>query len=491
MKPTHPFISAHHACMASARASFLGISLSLATPFMAMSQDKPSGEELYAQACAQCHGQELQGGLAQSLTDAVWQFGSSRSAIFRNIKYGISDFSMPAFEQALSDAQINQVIDFVMASEKASGSVKPPIPDSVHTLDYKVSVETVASGLDLPWGIDFLDSGKALITERGGHLRLWQNGTLAPEPVKGIPAVLAEGQGGLLDVSKGPHYAEDGWIYLSYSHAQAVDGANKPNAMTRIVRGRLEGNQWTDQEVIFEAPADRYLGTRHHYGSRIVFDRQGHVFFSIGDRGLSDQAQDLSRPNGKIHRLNLDGSLPADNPFIGIHGAMPSLFTYGNRNPQGMAVDPVSGALWAAEHGPMGGDELNHLAGGANYGWPIITYGRNYDGASVSEFQRRIGMQQPALYWKPSIAVCGIDFVHNSQFTRWNGKLLVGALKYEEVRLLDIEADRVIHQEIILKHAGRVRYVHSAPDGAIYVVTNGPDAILRLQPVQDNNPSSE
>ena len=156
-----------------------------------------------------------------------------------------------------------------------------------------------------------------------------------------------------------------------------------------------------------------------------------------------------------------------------------------------MAVDPVSDALWAAEHGPMGGDELNHIAGGANYGWPIITYGRNYDGASVSEFQRRIGMQQPALYWKPSIAVCGIDFVHNSQFTRWNGKLLVGALKYEEVRLLDIEADRVMHQEIILKHAGRVRDVHSAPDGAIYVVTNGPDAILRLQPVHDNNPSSE
>lgn len=454
-------------------------------------QDDLTGSDLYNQACAQCHGAALQGGLAQSLSDALWQFGSSRSAIFRNIKYGISDFSMPAFEQALSDAQINRVIDYIMASEKASGAVRPPIPSSVHTLDYEVKVETVAEGLDLPWAMDFLDASTALITERSGQLRLWAGGKLDSQPIKGLPEVLAEGQGGLLDVSIHHSSTEEPWIYLSYSHAHQPAGQDKPLAMTRIIRGHLKGHQWTDQSIIYQAPEELYLGTRHHYGSRIVFDHKGHVLFSIGDRGLAEQAQDLSRPNGKVHRLKLDGSLPEDNPFVGVKGALPSLFTLGNRNPQGLAVSPITGALWAAEHGPMGGDELNVIRGGLNYGWPAITYGRNYDGASVSDFQRREGMQQPALYWKPSIAVCGIDFVHQSAFERWNGKLLVAALKYEEVRLLDLESDRVMHQEIILKQVGRVRDVCSGPDGAVYIVTNGPDAILRLSPIRDNNAAAE
>ena len=450
-------------------------------------QSKPNGKELYAQACAQCHGAELQGGQAQSLKDAVWQFGSKRSHIFRNIKYGISDFAMPAFEEALSDDAINRVLDFVFESEKSSGSTRPPTPEKVFTLDYEVKIDVVAEGLDIPWAIDFLDKNKALITERPGNVRLLVNGKLHPKAIEGIPSVLHEGQGGLLDVSVDPVYAETGWIYLSYSHLLIdAEGDRKP-AMTRIVRGKLDGHQWADQEVIYEAPHDLYTTTRHHYGSRIVFDPNGYLYFSIGERGIAQHAQDIGRPNGKIHRIHKDGTVPSDNPFIERQDALPTIFTFGNRNPQGLAVHPETGLIWETEHGPMGGDELNVIQGGANYGWPSITYGRNYDGGIVSNHRERQGMIQSTLYWKPSIAVCGIHFVKSPLFPRWKNHLLVGALKYEEVRLLDIENNRVMHQEIILKNAGRVRDVCSAPDGAIYVVTNGPDTILKLTPVRDMN----
>ena len=450
-------------------------------------QSKQSGGELYQKACAQCHGTELQGGQSQSLKDAVWQFGSKRSHIFRNIKYGISDFAMPAFEEALTDDDINRVLDFVFESEKTSGSERPPTPSKVFTLDYELQIDVIADNLDIPWAIDFLDKEHALITERPGKVRLLDHGQMHPQPIKGIPAVLHEGQGGLLDVSVDPNYAESGWIYLSYSHELTdADGDQKP-AMTRVVRGKLKDHTWVHQEVIYEAPHGLYTTTRQHYGSRIVFDPNGYLYFSIGERGIGSHAQDIRRPNGKIHRIHKDGSIPSDNPFVGREDALPSIYTFGNRNPQGLAIHPETGRVWETEHGPMGGDELNLIQGGANYGWPSITYGRNYDGGVVSEARTRQGMVPPSLYWKPSIAVCGIHFVKSPLFPRWNNHLLVGALKYEEVRLLDIQDDRVMHQEIILKNAGRVRDVCSAPDGAIYVVTNGPDTLLKMTPVRDMN----
>lgn len=471
--------------------TFLTAGALCSTTLNTIAQQQPTGAELYATACAQCHGAQLQGGQAQSLVDAVWQFGSGRSHIFRNVKYGISDFAMPAFEEALSDDAINRILDFVFESEKTSGAQKPPAPEKLFTLDYEVKVEKVAEGLDIPWAIDFLDEHRALVTERPGRVRLISSGRLHPNPIVGIPEVVHEGQGGLLDVSIDPDYASTGWIYLSYSHLlNDAEGDRKP-AMTRIVRGRLKDHHWVDQETIFEAPHDLYLTTRHHYGSRIVFDPNGYLYFSIGDRGNSNQAQDITRPNGKIHRIHKDGSIPTDNPFVGRDDAIPSIFTFGNRNPQGLAVHPGTGQVWEAEHGPMGGDELNLIRGGSNYGWPSITYGRNYDGGIVSDFRTREGMATPALYWKPSIAVCGIHFANSPLFPKWKNKLLVGALKFEEVRLLDIQDDRVMHQEIILKNAGRVRDVNSAPDGAIYVVTNGPDAVLKLTPIRDVNLDSE
>ncbi|HAV62558.1 MAG TPA: hypothetical protein DCY13_09360 [Verrucomicrobiales bacterium] len=459
--------------------------LTVGSPSLRAQENSP-GEALYQQVCASCHGAQLQGGQAQSLVDGIWQFGSGRNDIIRNIKHGVPDFSMPAFEAALSDQQIAQVVDFLKAAEKTAGISKPPPPEQFTSLDYEVAVERwIPEGLNLPWALAMAADGRAFVTERAGGLRVITNGKLHPDPVAGTPAVLHEGQGGLLDVALDPDYAGNGWVYLCYSHALADGNGGRPTAMTRVVRGRIRDHRWVDQQTVFEAPHESYLGTRHHYGSRIVFDHDGYLHFSIGDRGQMHDAQDPALPNGKVHRLHPDGSVPEGNPFIGRPRALPSVFSFGHRNPQGLAVDPRTGRVWDSEHGPMGGDELNLLEGGRNYGWPLATYGREYSGAKITDVRRRLGFESPILYWNPSPAVCGMEFVTGDLFPRWRNKLLVGALKYEEIRLLTIEGDRVLHQEILLKNAGRVRDVACDSSGAVHVVLNGPDMILRLTPIRD------
>jgi len=310
-------------------------------------------------------------------------------------------------------------------------------------------------------------------------LRVVEDGVLLKNPVKGTPKVLHEGQGGLMDVNIDRDYSNNGWVYLSYSHGiDPPEGEDRPGAMTRIVRGHIRDMQWVDEELVYEAPRDSYLTTRYHFGNRIVFDKKGYLYFSIGDRGAQDMAQDPTKPNGKIHRIYPDGSIPVDNPFR--ESGLPTLYTLGNRNPQGMSVHPETDQVWAAEHGPLGGDELNLIQKGVNYGWPVITYGSNYNGTPVSQYTWKEGYAQPSIYWKPSIAVCGIEFYQGDAFPKWKNKLLVGALKYEEVRLLDIEGDRVMHQEVILKNYGRVRDVGLDPEGNVYVVVNDPDRVIRL-----------
>ncbi len=458
----------------------LGLSVALA-PTVAFAQDKPDAPALYQQYCAQCHGATLQGGNGQSLVDGIWNFGGSSGSIRRNIKHGITHLGMPAYEGAMEDDDIRALTDFLLAKEKEGGAEKPPVPSEVQTQDYIVGVETWVEGLDTPWGMAFLDDDTALITERPGTLRLVKGGKLADAPITGTPVVHAEGQGGLLDVATDPDYIDNGWIYLAYSHSLEPneEGGKRP-AMTRIVRGKLKDGAWTEEQTLFEAPKDTYVVSGVHYGCRIVFDAEGHLYFSIGERGSQDHAQDLSKPNGKVHRIHRDGTIPDDNPFVKTAGALPSIYTYGNRNPQGLAVSKATGLLWESEHGPMGGDELNVMASGKNYGWPVITYGRNYNGSSVSDLTRKEGMEQPRHYWRPSIAVCGIDIYTGSQFPKWENAVLVGALRYESVAVLQTEGDHVLHEETILKNVGRVRDVVTGPEGAIYVVTNSPNAVLRL-----------
>jgi len=433
----------------------------------------------YNSSCASCHGIDMRGGNAQSLIDGVWQFGDGSGYVSRNIKFGIPHLGMPSYEKTLSEEDIKLLVDFLYEEESRAGVVKPDPPEQLESLEYTIKSEVWLDELDLPWAIVFLNRDTALLTEKPGTLRVIVRGELLERAIEGTPRVLNEGQGGLLDVNIDREYARNGWIYLSYSHEiEQRQGEDRPPAMTRIVRGRIRDKQWVDEQVVYQAPLETYRTTRHHYGNRIVFDKKGYLYFSIGDRGAKDQAQDPGRPNGKIHRIYPDGTVPGDNPFR--KEGLSTLFTLGNRNSQGISVHPVTDEIWAAEHGPLGGDELNLIKAGKNYGWPVITYGSNYNGTPVTEFTRKEGYAQPVIYWKPSIAVCGIEFYQGDVFPAWKNKLLAGALKYEEVILLDIEADRVLHQEVIMKNFGRVRDIGLDPDGNVYVVVNKPNRVIRL-----------
>jgi glucose/arabinose dehydrogenase len=439
------------------------------------------GPAIYRQYCATCHGLDTRGGNASSLFDDRWEFGARPAQIRANIVTGIATRGMPAFGRALNTGQVDALLSYMAATQGRAPAPPAPRRQVAETLDYRLRVEhwiPAEAGLATPWAIDFIDADTALVTEKPGRLRLVVKGHLHPDPVRDTPRVLDAGQGGLLDVAVDPDYAAGGWIYLGYSH-EAGRGARTP-AMTRIVRGRIRHHAWVDEAVIFEAPRATYINSRYHYGTRIVFDPAGHLYFSIGDRGLPDQAQDLSRPNGKIHRLHRDGRVPADNPFAGRADVLPSIFSLGHRNPQGLAVHPANGRLWALEHGPRGGDELNRIKAGGNYGWPVITYGINYSGTIITDQRRRDGLEQPIYFWRPSTAVCGLNFYTGDMFPFWQNQLLAANLKYQDVRLLTLAGPRVIHEEVILKDFGRVREAVGGPDGAIYVVINTPDEILRI-----------
>lgn len=363
----------------------------------------------------------------------------------------------------------------------------PPssIPNKITTIDYEIDVSVFAESLDTPWSLAFLDEDTALVTELPGRLRVIVNGHLYSKPVEGTPEVVAEGQGGLFAVAFDPDYREEDnqWVYLAYAEClpPQPNGERSPT-MTKVVRGRIDGNTWTNQQVVYEAPHDSYRTPRAHYGTRIVFDDKRNLYFSIGDRGTGAEAQDLSLPNGKIIRLLRDGRIPKDNPFRHIRTAIDPVYAYGLRNTQGLAFHPETGQLWATDRGPLGGDELNLILPGKNYGWPIITYGSNFNGTPITDFVRKEGMEQPVKYWNPSLGVCGIAFYHGELFPKWNNKLLVATLESRDLRLLDIEDGRVMHEEIILTGAGRVRDVVCGPDGSVYVVLNEPGVILRLTP---------
>ncbi len=440
-------------------------------------------EENYQSYCVTCHGTTVVGGMAQSLFDGIWQFGDGAGYVRRNIMFGIPHIGMPSYEKTLSEKEIRAIVDYLYDAEKAGGAKKPEPSTMLETMDYEMQLDIWADDLKIPWAIVFLNKDTALFTEREGNLRMVVNDELIGKSVKGTPEVLHEGQGGLMDVNIDPEYASNGWVYLAYSHAlEKKQGEKRPGAMTRVVRGRIRNMEWVDEQVLYEAPHETYRTTRHHYGCRIVFDQKGYMYFSIGERGAQDQAQDPERPNGKIHRIYPDGKVPSDNPYRDV--GLPTLYTLGNRNPQGISVHPLTDEIWAAEHGPLGGDELNLIQKGKNYGWPVITYGKNYNGTTITDLTRKEGYEQPALYWKPSIAVCGIEFYQGEAFSLWENKLLVTALKYEEVRLLDIVDDRVLHQQVILKNAGRVRDAGMDPAGNIYVVLNKPDRIIKLSPLE-------
>ena len=334
----------------------------------------------------------------------------------------------------------------------------------------------VTEGLEHPWGLAFLPDGRMLVTERPGRLRIVADGWLLPEPVAGVPEVWDDGQGGLLDVALHPGFAENGLVYLSYSSPDDDD-----DAATAVARGRLVGDRLEDVEEIYVAlPRD---DNGRHFGSRLVF-ADGYLFVTAGDRGDSDRAQELDDPAGSIIRLHDDGRVPEDNPFVGTAGARPELYSVGHRNPQGMTLEAATGRIYTIEHGPKGGDELNLIEPGVNYGWPVITHGKSYMGFKIGEGTRKEGMAQPVHYWVPSISPSGLMIYDADRFSAWQGSFFAGALSGELVVRLEVAGGKVVVEERMLEDLEeRFRDVRQGPDGLIYLLTDHPEGmLLRLEP---------
>ena len=334
----------------------------------------------------------------------------------------------------------------------------------------------VVDGLEHPWGLAFLPDGRMLVTERPGRLRIVADGWLVPEPVAGVPEVWDDGQGGLLDVVLHPGFAENGLIYLSYA---SPDDDN--DAATAVARGRLVGARLEDVEEIYVAlPRDD--GSRH-FGSRLLF-ADGYLFVTAGERGEPDRAQDVGDPAGSVIRLLEDGGVPEDNPFVGTADARPELYSIGHRNPQGMAREAATGRIYAIEHGPKGGDELNLIEPGVNYGWPVITYGKSYMGFKIGEGTHKEGMAQPVHYWVPSISPSGLTIYDADRFPAWQGSFFAGALSGELLVRLEVADGKAVVEERMLEDLEeRIRDVRQGPDGLIYLLTDHPEGmLLRLEP---------
>lgn len=327
----------------------------------------------------------------------------------------------------------------------------------------------------IAWGMAWLPNGDMLFTQRGGELRIVKQGQLIAESITGLPAIEVGGQGGLLDIVLHPDYANNGWLYFSYAKA---DG--KGNKSTAIMRAKLQGMALTEQEDIYVAQAYGDKGV--HFGSRLAFDNQGYLYFSIGDRGQRDvNPQDITRDAGKIYRLHDDGRIPKDNPFVTDNSAKKAIYTYGHRNPQGMAKHPITGEIWTHEHGPRGGDEVNIITKGNNYGWPVISYGINYSGTSFTDITAKEGLEQPLWYWDPSIAPSGMTFVTSDKYPQWQGNLLVGSLKFGYVMMLTLDGNNIVKEEIVKDGLLRIRNIKQGPDGYIYAAVDG-QGIYRLMP---------
>ena len=352
--------------------------------------------------------------------------------------------------------------------------------------DYRVV--PVATGLQNPWGIAFLPGGDILVTEKAGRLRIVREGRLLPDAVPGVPEVLAQGQGGLMDVQPHPDFATNRLIYITYSKPYTdLEGAR-----TVLIRGTFQNDALTNIDELFSAQA---VG-RGHYGSRIAFDGNGYVFITAGDRQAPSRgdlyahpSQDLSNHHGVVVRLHDDGRVPADNPFIGTAGALGEIWSYGHRNPQGLAFHPMTGDLWANEHGPQGGDELNVVLPGRNYGWPVIGYGVNYgSGTTIHEGTLKEGMESPKHFWVPSIATSGLMIYTGDQFPAWRGNIFVGGLGGEQLARLTIDGQTVLNEETLFQRMGRVRDVRQGPDGYVYLAIDdrrgGATGIVRLEPAE-------
>jgi glucose/arabinose dehydrogenase len=481
----------------TAAAIAIGVALHAQTPLpVTPAPVAPSGvpgtrsiPKIQVELCANCHGANWEGGRAPTMLDESWAHGGTDEELARSIRDGSPANGMPPFAPVLTAPEIRGLVIHIREARTRArlAPLSPPreIADqSISTELCPVKLEVIASGLETPWGIAFLPDGRMLVTERPGRLRIVEIGRGVVASISGLPKPWVKQDGGLLDVMLHPDYARNGWVYLSYTET----GSSGPDASsTRVIRGRIRNGAFVDQQTIFQPPPTLYWNSNIHFGCRLFFDRDGFLFFSIGDRGHRDDAQDLASPYGKLHRVFDDGRVPPGNPFVNRAGAVRSIYSYGHRNQQGIAQHPVTGEIWTSEHGPRGGDELNVIAAGHNYGWPVITYGMNDDGTPITDLTAKQGMEQPVLAWTPSIAVGALEFYTGDKFPLWKNHLFAACLKSNQLRRIVLDGHKVVHEEMVFRDLGRVRDVVTGPDGYLYLSLNtafadSPGQIVRLVP---------
>ena len=466
------------------------------------------GAALFTATCSGCHGTPEVTGRAPWLFDQKWLDGTDDEKIATTIRRGVPDKGMVGFTpEQLSDQQVFQLIAYIRT---ATANLKPkptyvadPEGQVITSEKQTFKLEVLTRDVNTPFGLAFLPDGRLLITERNGTLRVLDKNKLS-EPIKGTPKPHVQQDGGFLAVTIHPQYAKNGWIYLSYSEVQpgfvappppppadpATAPANPPAAgpgggqgrgrggppqppsNTVIVRGKInKNNEWTDQQIIFRSPTELYVSSGVHFGSRFAWDRDSHLFFTLGERGTMQNAQDLKNPLGKIHRVNDDGSVPKDNPFVDTADANKTIWSYGHRNPEGLAWEPGTGTLWESEHGPTGGDEINIIEKGHNYGWGVASKGLQGGITKTSE----TGMDDPIVYYTPSIAPAGMTFYTGTRYPAWkNTSLFVGGLVGQQLRRLEISQEKVVKQEVLFAQFGRVRDIVQGPDGYLYVALQSP-----------------
>jgi len=451
--------------------------------FLGLGLCASSAQDQFDKLCANCHGDQATGGKGGSLLGEL-KHGDDHAAIIRSIREGFPATGMPAFGQ-IPEGDL-QALAIRVQERRAHRPELPP----VQPLDQKLirrserhayRIEAIVTeGLQIPWSFAFLPDDRILLTERAGRLRVIDHGKLLPAPVDGVPPVIERGEGGLLAVAVDPDFARESWVYLAFS-----DPGEGERAMTKIVRARLADNRLTDLQTIFALPKEQYPEGYVLFGSRIVIDGE-HLFFSVGDRNVKGAAQQLDVPFGKVHRVFRDGKIPSDNPFVGQPGAVGSIWALGIRNPQGLALDPTSHELWEAEHGPRGGDELNLIVKGRNYGWPLITYGMNYDGTPVSDKTEAPGLEQPVHHWTPSIAASQVAVYTGDKFPGWKRNVFVGSLAKQKLIRFEMSEGHVVHEEEIFHNLGRIRDLKTGPDGLLYIaleqLNGAPGWLVRLVP---------
>ena len=433
-------------------------------------------EANYTAYCASCHGEKM-----IAFADRDWKHGKTDSALLISIGHGWTD-SLPKLDSSLTEQDKNELVAYIQTGITNAAKYiqkEEPTTNVFKTDSLTVKLDTVVSGINVPWSIAFLPSGEMLVTERGGKLYLVQPGKTKQE-IKGVPAVVAEGQGGLLDIKLDPGYRTNSTVYLSF--AKGVKSDSGVVTTTAVVSANFDGVTLKDVKEIFVAQP--YQKTRHHYGGRLEFGKDGSLFITVGDRGKEFvTAQSLQNDAGKVHRIKTDGSVPSDNPYVNAAGNKPTIYSYGHRNPQGMAINPVTGQIWENEHGPRGGDEINIVQQTKNYGWPVSTWGINYDGKVISSEGAKEGVQQAVQVWIPSIGPSGMAFVQGDKYRGWANTVLSGSLRFRFLNISYLDGDKVVKEEAVLRNIGRVRDVRMGPDGFLYVAVETPGYVFRLVPV--------